>query len=668
MDDSVRRRAEDLRRQINYHDYRYYVLDDPVITDYEYDQLMRELRAIEQEHPELLTSDSPTQRVGGAPRSGFSTVEHKARMLSLDNSYSVDELRAFDARVRKALTAEGPIRYVSEPKIDGLAVSLRYEGGRFVLGATRGDGRVGEDITQNLRTIRSIPLRLAGDRNMDIEVRGEVYMPISGFLRLNADRRERGEEPFANPRNAAAGSLRQLDPNVTASRPLSFFAYALVDAEGHGLTLHSQALELLRDFGFPVNGLIEVCTGIDQAIDFCSRLQSRRGELAYEIDGAVIKVDSLSSQRELAQTTKSPRWAIAYKYAPTEATTKLRQIEVQVGRTGVLTPLAILEPVQLAGSVVSKASLHNEDIIKQKDIRIGDTVVVHKAGDVIPEVIGPVVDARDGTEAEFTMPSRCPACDQPVTRSEGEVAVRCLNVECPAQVRERLIHFASRDAMDIDGLGPAIVNQLVESGLVESPPDLYQLTETRLADLERMGEKSAENLVRALEQSKSVPFARVIYALGIRHVGARVAQILAAHFSDIGQIMEADKTALASIDEIGPTIAESIWSYFQVRSNREMVQRLRDAGLTMSSNESSPQEDREGVTGKSFVFTGALERLTRDEAMSLVQSLGGKAVSSVSSKTDYVVVGAEPGSKYEKALRLGVRVLTESEFMELIGR
>lgn len=667
MSDGIEQRVEDLRRQINYHDYRYYVLDDPVITDYEYDQLMNELKELEASNPELLTDDSPTQRVGGSPRTGFSTVDHPVRMLSLENSYSVEELRSFDSRVRRALTLSEPARYVAEPKIDGLAVSLRYERGRLVLGATRGDGSVGEDITANLRTIRSIPLRLVGDSDLDLIVRGEVYMPLREFQRLNEAREERGEERFANPRNAAAGSLRQLDPRVTASRQLSFFAYTLIEADRYGITSHGDALELLSKLGFPVNDHIQVCNGIDEAIDYCSRLQSMRSKLPYDIDGAVIKVDSLQAQSQLSHTVKNPRWAIAYKFAPEQMKTRLKEIKVQVGRTGVLTPLAVLEPVRLAGSVVSRASLHNEDIIRQKDVRIGDTVLIQKAGDVIPDVIGPVVDERDGSEVEFTMPNTCPECGEPVLRPAGEVAVRCQNTNCSAQIRERLIHFASRDAMDIVGLGPAIVGQLLASQLVKSPADLYGLTVEDLLSLDRIGDRSAANLVRAIEDSKKVSFARVLYALGIRHVGSRVAEILTEHFQDLISLMTADQNTLASINEIGPKIAESVWSYFQIESNRNMVLRLRDAGVTMRSESKQESAEREGVTNRSFVFTGALDRMTRDEAAALVRSLGGKTTSSVSSNTDYVVVGSEPGSKYQKAVRLGVRVLNEKEFLDLVG-
>jgi DNA ligase (NAD+) len=667
VDDRVRQRAEELRREIHYHDYRYYVLDDPVISDYEYDLLMQELKAIEAQYPELVTPDSPTQRAGGSPQSGFSTVEHSVPMLSLDNSYSLSELEGFDLRVRKALGVDGTVRYVAEPKIDGLAVSLRYEKGRFVLGATRGDGRVGENITSNLKTIKSIPLRLAEGREIDVEVRGEVYMPLDGFRRLNAERRERGEAVFANPRNAAAGSVRQLDPGVTASRPLSFFAYALVGAERLGANHHHEALEMLKSLGFRVNDGIQICEGIGEAIRYCSRLDSKRDDLPYEIDGVVIKVDSLESQRALAFTSKSPRWAVAYKFAPKQAKTKVIRIEVQVGRTGVLTPLAILEPVELAGSVVSRASLHNEDIIRQKDIRIGDMVIVQKAGDVIPEIVRPVVEERDGSELEFEMPSLCPECRQPVFRPDGEVAVRCQDAECPAQIRERLIHFASRDAMDIEGLGPAVAAQLIESGMVVSPPDLYELTAERMAGLDRMGTKSAQNLVNAIEASKAVPFNRVVYALGIRHVGVRVAETLTGRFPSLEALMSADKEEIAGIDEIGPVIAESVWSYFRVPANREMVLRLQELGVTMSAQAGLPAAEKDGVTDRTFVFTGALETLTRDEASALVKRFGGKVSTSVSSKTDYVVAGSEPGSKYDKAIRLGVTVLSEREFMALIG-
>ena len=668
MDDRVRLRADELRRKIHYHDHRYYVLDDPVISDYEYDMLVQELKAIEAQYPELVTPDSPTQRVGGSPQSGFSTVEHSVPMLSLDNSYSISELESFDMRVRKGLGTDRTVRYVSEPKIDGLAVTLRYERGVFVLGATRGDGRVGENITANLKTIKSIPLRLAEGNDIDVEVRGEVYMPLDGFRRLNAERSERGETVFANPRNAAAGSLRQLDPSITASRPLSFFAYALVGAERLGAKCHHEALEILKKLGFKVNDRIRICEGIGEAIRYCNLLDSERDHLPYEIDGVVIKVDSLESQSALAFTAKSPRWAVAYKFAPRQAKTKLKTIDVQVGRTGVLTPLAILEPVVLAGSVVSRAYLHNEDIIRQKDIRIGDTVIVQKAGDVIPEVVGPVVEERNGSEHEFVMPSQCPECKQPVFRPEGEVAVRCQNAECPAQIRERLIHFASRDAMDIEGLGPAVAAQLIESGLVISPPDLYELTPERVAGLDRMGMKSAQNLVSAIEASKSVPFYRVVYALGIRHVGVRVAETLTDRFPSLEALMNATKDELASIDEIGPVIADSVWSYFGVRANREMALRLQELGVTMAAEAAVPAAEKEGVTNKTFVFTGTLQAMTRDDASALVKSFGGKVSSTVSSKTDYVVVGSEPGSKYDKAVKLGVTVLSEQEFMALIGK
>jgi DNA ligase (NAD+) len=668
VDDRVRQRADELRRRIHYHDHRYYVLDDPVISDYEYDLLMQELKAIEAQYPELVTPNSPSQRVGGSPQSGFSTVEHSVPMLSLDNSYSISELESFDLRVRKALGVDDTVRYVSEPKIDGLAVTLRYEQGVFVLGATRGDGKVGENITANLKTIKSIPLRLTEGNSIDVEVRGEVYMPLDGFQRLNAQRHERGESLFANPRNAAAGSLRQLHPSVTASRPLSFFAYALVGAERLGATSHHQVLEILKNLGFRVNDRIQICEGIDEAVRYCNLLDSERDDLPYEIDGVVVKVDSLESQRALAFTSKSPRWAVAYKFMPKQAKTKVKTIEVQVGRTGVLTPLALLEPVELAGSVVSRASLHNEDIIRQKDIRIGDTVIVQKAGDVIPEVVRPVLEERDGSEREFAMPSVCPACNQPVYRPEGEVAVRCQNTECPAQIRERLIHFASRDAMDIVGLGPAVAAQLIESGMVVSPPDLYELTAERVCGLDRMGLRSAENLVNAIEASKSVPFYRVIYALGIRHVGVRVAETLTDRFPSLEALMSANKEELASIDEIGEAIAESVWSYFRVPANREMVLRLRELGVTMSAEAVERTTEKDGVTNKTFVFTGTLEAMTRDDASALVKSFGGKVSSSVSSKTDYLVAGSEPGSKYDKAVGLGVIILSEQEFMTLIGK
>jgi len=669
--ETARKRVEELRREIEYHNYLYYVLDAPVISDAEFDALVRELEALERQFPELVTPESPTQRVGGQPREGFATVDHLSPMLSLGNAFSEDEVRDFDRRVRNALPGE-TVNYVVEMKIDGLAVSLVYENGLFRRGATRGDGEVGEDVTPNLKTIRSIPLRLLQPAPPVLEVRGEVFMPKEAFARLNEARDAAGEPPFANPRNAAAGSVRQLDPRVTAGRQLDIFVYGIGFAEGAPVQTHSEALTWLKALGFKVSEHWRICRGIEEVLDLCRFWQEKRFELPYAIDGLVVKVDAFGQQERLGATMKSPRWAVAYKFPPEEAVTVIEDIVVRVGRTGVLTPTAIFAPVRLAGTTVTRATLHNEDIIRERDIRIGDHVVVYKAGEVIPEVLRSLPEKRTGKEVPFRMPPDCPACGARVIRLPGEVAVRCPNIACPARLRESLLHYGSRNAMDIDGLGPAIVDQLLERGLVRDVADLYHLRVEDLVPLPRMGPKSARNLVEAIARSKERGLERLIFALGIRHVGERAAKLLAARFGSIDRLAGATEEELTAIPDIGPKIAASVVDFFVTPENRRVIERLAAAGVSMQAAAvAGPQP----LAGKTFVLTGALERFTRDEAQEIIESLGGRVTSGVSRRTDYVVVGANPGSKYEKAMELirsgthpDLKILDEEEFIRLVGR
>lgn len=667
--EGVRARVEALRKEIEKHDYLYYVLDSPSITDAEYDRLMAELQQLEDRYPELLTPDSPTQRVGGKPREGFVTVRHATPMLSLANAFGEQELRDFDRRVRNALGGQ-PVDYVVELKIDGLAVSLLYRDGVFYRGATRGDGEFGEDITANLRTIKSIPLRLR-EPVATLEVRGEVYMPKDAFLELNQAREERGEPLFANPRNAAAGSVRQLDPRVTAGRKLSIFVYStgMVELPGQNTpSTHEETLRLLDRLGLRVNAHHQLCRNIEEVISYCRLWMDKKAELPYSIDGLVIKVNSLEQQAELGATMKSPRWAIAFKFPAEEAETTVRDIIVSVGRTGVLTPTAILDPVTVAGSTVSRATLHNEDIIREKDVRVGDRVVIHKAGDVIPEVVRVLKENRTGKEVEFSMPGHCPACGAEVTRHTGEVAYRCTGAACPARLLEGMIHFASRGAMDIAGLGPAIIKQLVDAGLVKDVSDLYDLKPEQLVKLERFAAKSADNLIRAIEESKKQPLHRLIYALGIRHVGERAARILAEHFGDIRRLMDAGEEELTAIPEIGPKIAESIVAFMHERQNKELIRRLIHRGLNVTAEAADTgARVNAPLAGKTFVLTGTLPTLKRDEAKELIESKGGKVTSSVSKNTDYVVAGENPGGKYHKAVKLGVKIIDEKELLDLAG-
>lgn len=659
--------ADKLRQEIRHNEYLYYVLDAPELTDAEYDSLMARLRELEARYPDSIPADSPTQRVGGRASSQFTEVRHLEPLLSLGNVFSAEELRAFDERVRSGLPAGSKVEYVMEPKIDGLACSLIYENGKLVRAATRGDGVVGENVTANVRTIRSIPLTLKvpeGEAVPELlDVRGEVYMPRQAFMRLNEQRAERGESEFANPRNAAAGSLRQLDPQVTASRSLSFFAYYLV---GEGAQpKHSESLALLARYGFKVSENYKVVENIDEAIKYIGDFNELRQGLSYDTDGAVIKVNDVYQQRILGATGKDPRWATAYKYPPEQAETTLEDIDWRVGRTGVLTPTAVLTPVKLSGSVISRATLHNEDFIRAKDIRIGDRVVINKAGEIIPEVLRVVAEKRTGDEKEVEIPNVCPECGWRVERQGEEAAIRCTNPHCPALGREGLIHFVSRDAMNIDGCGPSVINALLDAGLVRDAADLYSLRKEDLLKLERMGEKSADNLLAALAESKKNELDKLLFALGIRHVGAKVARILATEFGSMEKLQQAQPEELAQIRDIGDKIAESAVTWLNVPANIDLVERLAAAGLTMTFTPPASQEDNP-FFGKTLVFTGTMPTLGRAEAKTMAQDVGAKVSGSVSKKTDYVIAGAEAGSKLEKAQQLGVTIIDEAEFLRML--
>jgi len=670
--EQARQRVEELRRLIHYHNYRYYVLDSPEITDAEYDALFRELVELEARFPELITPDSPTQRVGAPPREEFGTIRHRVPMLSLANAFDEEELREFDARIKRFLEwpMERPIEYVCELKIDGLGVSLTYEEGVFVYGATRGDGEVGEDVTPNLRTIKTLPLRFLEGVPLPrlIEVRGEVFLSKQEFLRINELRERQGEPLFANPRNAAAGSLRQLDPNITAQRRLQFLAHSIGAVEGLERETHWEWLQYLHRAGFRVEEKARRCRDIHEVLDYCREWTERKEELEYEADGVVVKVNSLALQRQLGAVSRSPRWAIAYKFPVEQAETKILDIVVQVGRTGALTPVAVMEPVSLAGTIVSRATLHNEDEIRRKDVRIGDTVIIQKAGGIIPEVVRVVKEKRTGQERSFQMPERCPVCQGPVVRPEGEVVARCENASCPAQLERHILHFGSRNGMDIEHLGPALVRQLLAKGLVRDIADLYFLHQEDLVPLERMGKKSAQNVVEAIARSKDRPLAKLIFALGIRHVGEHVAEVLAEHFRSMDQLAQATQEELVAIPEIGPTIAESIVDFFRNERNLALLEKLKRAGVRMEEREEAPPSPPlvSPLAGKTVVFTGALSSMSREEAEALVQRLGGRPAGSVSRKTDFVVVGENPGSKYQKALQLGVPTLTEEEFLRWV--
>lgn len=663
----AQREIEALRNTIEHHEYRYYVLDAPEISDQEYDRLLRRLGELEQAYPQLIAADSPTQRVGGIPAQGFARVAHRNPMRSLGNVFSAEELLEFDGRVRALLAATDPVEYIAELKIDGLAVNLFYEAGSFVRGATRGDGTEGEDVTLNLRTISALPLRLQAEGRQlpPLEVRGEVYMPRREFERLNQEREEAGDDQFANPRNAGAGSLRQQDPRITAARSLDLFIYGIGDRIPGGPETHGETLDLLGRCGFRTNPHRLVTRSMAELLDYCRHWEQERGSLPYDIDGVVIKVNDLRSQELLGYTAKEPRWAVAYKFAAEQATTVLEDIVISLGRTGVLTPTAVLKPVRLSGSTVSRASLHNEDYIRDKDIRIGDTVIIHKAGEIIPEVLQVLENARTGQEREFCMPSVCPACDGPVAREAGEAAVRCKNPHCPALLREGLAHFVSRDAMNIEGLGPSIIQALLRAGLVRDAADLYNLQAGQIAVLERLGDKSAANLIQAIDQSRNAGLARLLFALGIRHVGVKAAGTLARHFGDIAALAAASAEELLELEEIGPKIAASLAEYFTRPENQELIERLRAAGVKLSEERQMIVGDAP-LQGKTFVLTGTLDQFSRSEAAARIEALGGKVAGSVSRKTDYVVAGREAGSKLDKARGLGVAVLDEAAFHELL--
>lgn len=659
-------RIKELRELIDYHNYRYYVLDNPEITDAEYDKLMRELISLESQFPQLITPDSPSQRVGGEPLEAFKKVTHREPMISLADAFSEEELRDFNRRVTENVGNQ--VEYVVELKIDGLAVSLTYENGLLVTAATRGDGVVGEDVTQNVKTIKSVPLRLNIQKDkipMVIEVRGEIYLSKEGFKKLNEEREEMGLPTFANPRNAAAGSIRQLDSKITAKRPLSTFMYALGYVEGIEFNTHLEVLEFYKACGFKVNPHIKSFNNFDDVIDYCMSWKEKRHSLPYEIDGIVIKVNSLHFQKILGSTAKTPRWAIAYKFPAEQKISVIEDIVVSVGRTGVLTPNAVLTPVQIAGSTVSRATLHNEDYIKEKDIHIGDSVIVQKAGDIIPEVVAVIKEKRTGNEKEFKMPHRCPECGSEVIRLPGEVAYRCTGVSCPAQIRRRIIHFASRDAMDIRGLGPAIVSLLLSENLIKDVSDIYFLKKEALIPLERMGEKSANNLIKAIENSKKQPLNRLVYALGIPLIGSKASLTLAQEFKSMDRLQNATYEELIKIPEIGDKMAESIIAFFKQEQTKALITRLKEAGVNMLyAKEEIGPKPLENLT---FVLTGALEKYSRSKAQELIENLGGKVTGSVSKKTDYVVVGKDPGSKYNKALELGVKILDEQQFEEMIS-
>jgi DNA ligase (NAD+) len=638
----------------------------PEISDREYDRLVKELEKIEEAHPELVTADTPTRRVGGQPIEGFVTVKHRQAMLSIDNTYNALELREFDRRIRKLLPGE-TITYVVELKIDGVAISLTYENGLFTVGATRGDGERGDDVTHNLRTIRELPLRLRTDQPPAlVEVRGEVYMTIKDLARLNRERTTKGLEPFANPRNSAAGSLKLLDPRLCSERHLRLFTYALGATEGVELKTHLESLELLRRYGLPVNRNIQTCATIDDVIDYCDSWAERRHELPYETDGMVIKVNDFEQRRRLGATSKAPRWVVAFKYEAEQALSKVLKIEVQVGRTGILTPVAHLEPVQLAGTTVSRASLHNADEIARKDIRVGDTVLVEKAGEIIPYVIRIEPSARTGAEQVFRFPSQCPVCAAPVEREEGGVYYRCTGPACPAQLKERLRFYAHRKAMDIEGLGTALIDQLVDTGLVQSIPDLYRLRLEQLVELERMGKKSAQNVLAGIQASKERGLCRLLTGLGVRHVGDHVAELLAAEFGNIDDLMSASVERLAQVEGIGQERAESIHRFFKSKAGHKTINELRSLGLKLTDEARPAPAAAEHLAGKVFVVTGTLSRYGRQEIEELIKKLGGKAASTVSKKTAYVVAGEKAGTKLDKARQLGVPVLSEEQFEKLI--
>ncbi|WP_455676017.1 NAD-dependent DNA ligase LigA [Pradoshia sp.] len=664
----AQKRAAELHSLLNQYGYEYYVLDEPSVPDSVYDELYKELVAIEQGFPELQTEESPTQRVGGQVLDAFQKVEHNTPMLSLGNAFNEQDLRDFDRRVKQGLGTDS-YSYICELKIDGLAVSLRFEDGLFVKGATRGNGTIGEDITANLRTIRSIPLRL--NQPYTMEVRGEAYMPKKSFVALNEKKEEDGEEPFANPRNAAAGSLRQLDPRIAASRNLDIFLYGIGDTGETGVISHSEGLDLLQTLGLKTNPHRKRCQTIEEVLEYISEWTEKRPNLDYEIDGIVVKVDSLSHQDELGMTAKSPRWAIAYKFPAEEVVTVLKGIELTVGRTGVITPTALLEPVRVAGTTVQRASLHNEDLIREKDIRIGDHVIVKKAGDIIPEVVRVLLDKRTGAEEEFHMPTHCPECGSDLVRLEGEVALRCINPKCPAQIKEGMIHFVSRNAMNIDGLGEKVIIQLFDANLIKDVADLYALTYEQLIGLERMGDKSVKKLLAAIEASKDNSLERLLFGLGIRHVGAKAARVLAEEYETMDKLMAAGTADLVAINEIGEKMADAIVTYFSQEECIQLINELKAHGVNMSykgKRKADAAVSDSYFAGKTIVLTGKMEEYGRTEAKEMIESLGGNVTGSVSKKTDLVIAGEDAGSKLKKAQDLGIEIWNEAQLLAELGK
>lgn len=661
----IRKEAERLRKELHEHDYRYYVLSQPTISDYQYDQLMQRLIELERQYPELITPDSPTQRVGGEPTKEFPTVTHEVPMLSLANTYSEEELLDFDRRVKELLGGQ-PYRFVAELKIDGVAISLLYRDGIFIRGATRGDGTQGDNITNNLKTIRSIPLRVPSGRGLpkNFEVRGEIFMTKKDFEAMNSRQEELGEKTFVNARNSTSGTLKLQDPKIVAQRKLSMFAYYLRTTD-IPLRSHYENLQLLKKLGFVVNEHIRLCNTIAEVKAYCDEWGMKRASLPYDIDGVVVKVDSLAQQEELGAVAKSPRWAIAYKYPAEKVETILKDITLQVGRVGTITPVAELQPVFVGGTTVSRATLHNEDYIKELDIRIGDTVYVEKGGDVIPKVSGVNISKRPKNSSPFKFPTKCPECGSKIFRPEGEAAYYCENFECPAQVRGRIEHFAQRRAMNIEGLGEAIIDLLVSQGLIHNVADIYDLKKEQIASLERMGEKSAQNLLDGIEASKRLPFHRVLFGLGIRFVGEGVAKLLADNFPSIEQLQRATQEELESVEGIGPRIAESVVRFFNDKHSRQLIDRLAKAGVHMKAEKKKVSTDSP-FAGKTFVLTGGLESMSRDEAKEKIESLGGKTASSVSTKTDYIIVGKDAGSKLAKAKALGIPTLSEEEFLKML--
>ncbi|MEO0225583.1 MAG: NAD-dependent DNA ligase LigA [candidate division WOR-3 bacterium] len=661
----AKEKIEKLRRLINYHNYRYYVLNSPEISDYDYDQLMQRLIELEKKFPQLVTPDSPTQRIGGEPLKEFKVFEHKIPMLSLDNTYSIDEVLEFDRRLRKQIAEK--IRYEVTLKVDGVAVALHYKNGVFQTGATRGDGVRGDDVTQNIKTIKSVPLRILSDNPdlQNLEVRGEVFLSKKKFEELNQEREDNDEPIFANPRNAAAGTLKLLDPAEVAKRELDIFIHTVPAPPAVKYKSHYELIRELSQAGFKTIPEIEICSSIEEVIKILDHWSTKRDNLSFEVDGMVIKVDSFEQRKILGTTTKSPRWAIAYKYQARQAITLLKAIELGVGRTGKITPIAILEPVPLSGSTISRATLHNEDEIKRKDIRINDRVIIEKGGEVIPKVVGVLKDQRTGRERKFVMPERCPVCNSRIYRLKDEVDYRCINTSCPAQIKRRIIHFAGRNAMDIKGLGNVLVEKLVDQKIVRSLADLYRLDLKTIASLERMGEKSAQNLLDSLEESKKRPFESVLFGLGIRHIGIHAARLLVEHFGSIDNLQAASTDEILKIQGMGEVMAESIVNYFKDEHNFELIKQLRKAGLSF---EKKKERTPKPLAGKTFVLTGELKSMTRVEAQNLIASLGGHPATSVSKKTDYVVVGENPGSKFDQAQKLGIKILSEVEFLKMVKK